>query len=37
MTPGKDNKAVYVPCQAAGVLGSLGDIKDLLSGIGSKG
>ncbi len=36
MTSGKDNKVVYVPYEATGVLGSLGGIKDLLSGIGSK-
>ena len=34
MTSGKDNKAVYVPYEATGVLGSLGGIKELLSGIG---
>ena len=34
MTSGKDNKVVYVPYEATGVLGSLGGIKDLLSGIG---
>ena len=37
MTSGKDNKVVYVPYEATGVLGSLGGIKDLLSGIDSKG
>ena len=36
MTSGKDNKVIYVPYEATGVLGSLGGIKDLLSGIGSK-
>ncbi|MDP6903252.1 MAG: SPFH domain-containing protein [Verrucomicrobiota bacterium] len=36
MTSGKDNKVVYVPYEATGVLGSLGGIKDLLSGIGGK-
>ena len=36
MTSGKDNKVVYVPYEATGVLGSLGGIKDLLSGIDSK-
>ena len=34
MTSGKDNKVVYVPYEATGVIGSLGGIKDLLSGIG---
>ncbi len=34
MTSGKDNKVVYVPYEATGIIGSLGDIKDLLSGIG---
>ena len=34
MTSGKDNKAVYVPYEATGVLGSLGGIKELLSGVG---
>lgn len=37
MTSGKENKVVYVPYEATGVLGSLGGIKDLLSGIGTKG
>ena len=36
MTSGKENKVVYVPYEATGVLGSLGGIKDLLSGIGTK-
>ncbi len=34
MTSGKDNKVIYVPYEATGVLGSLGGIKELLSGIG---
>ena len=34
MTSGKDNKVVYVPYEATGVIGSLGGIKDLLSGMG---
>jgi regulator of protease activity HflC (stomatin/prohibitin superfamily) len=34
MTSGKDNKVVYVPYEATGIIGSLGGIKDLLSGIG---
>ena len=29
MTKGKDNKAVYIPYEATGVLGSIGSIKDL--------
>ena len=33
MTSGKDNKVVYVPYEATGVLGSLGGIKDLLNGV----
>ena len=37
MTSGKDNKVIYVPYEATGVLGSLGGIKDLLSGIDTKG
>ena len=37
MTSGKDNKVVYVPYEATGILGSLGGIKDLLSGIDTKG
>jgi len=36
MTSGKDNKVVYVPYEATGVLSSLGGIKDLLSGIGGR-
>jgi regulator of protease activity HflC (stomatin/prohibitin superfamily) len=32
MTSGKDNKTVYLPYEATGVLSSLGGIKDLLSG-----
>jgi regulator of protease activity HflC (stomatin/prohibitin superfamily) len=34
MTSGKDNKVVYVPYEATGIIGSLGGIKDLLSGVG---
>ena len=30
MTAGKDNKTVYLPYEASGILGSLGGIKDLL-------
>ncbi|MDE5806252.1 MAG: SPFH/Band 7/PHB domain protein [Paramuribaculum sp.] len=29
MTKGKDNKAIYIPYEATGVLGSIGSIKDL--------
>ncbi len=32
MTSGKDNKTVYLPYEATGVLSSLGGIKELLSG-----
>jgi regulator of protease activity HflC (stomatin/prohibitin superfamily) len=32
MTSGKDNKVVYIPFEATGVLSSLGGIKDMLSG-----
>ena len=31
MTSGKDNKVVYIPFEATGVLSSLGGIKDMLS------
>ena len=31
MTSGKDNKTVYLPYEATGVLGSLGNIKELFS------
>ncbi len=31
MTSGKDNKTVYIPYEASGVLSSLGSIKDLFS------
>ena len=31
MTDGKDNKTVYVPYEATGVLGSVGAIKDMFS------
>ena len=30
MTSGKDNKTVYLPYEASGVLSSLGGIKELL-------
>jgi len=32
MTSGKDNKTVYLPYEATGVLSSLGGIKEILSG-----
>jgi len=32
MTSGKDNKTVYMPYEAAGILSSVGGIKDLLKG-----
>lgn len=32
MTSGKDNKTVYIPYEATSLLGSLGDIKDILKG-----
>ena len=31
MTSGKDNKVVYMPYEATGVLSSVGGIKDLLT------
>jgi len=34
MTSGKDNKVVYVPYEATGVISSLGGIKEMLSGLG---
>jgi hypothetical protein len=30
MTSGKDNKTIYIPFEATGVLSSLGGIKDIL-------
>jgi regulator of protease activity HflC (stomatin/prohibitin superfamily) len=30
MTSGKDNKVVYIPYEATGVLSSVGGIKDML-------
>ncbi|MEW6235425.1 MAG: SPFH domain-containing protein [Candidatus Omnitrophota bacterium] len=33
MVSGKDNKVVYIPFEATGVLGSLGGIKEMLTGI----
>ncbi|MNL62591.1 hypothetical protein D3C87_1866240 [compost metagenome] len=35
MVSGKENKVVYMPYEATGVLGSLGGIKELLGGISS--
>ncbi len=32
MVSGKDNKIVYMPYEASGVIGSLGGLKDLLNG-----
>ena len=34
MVSGKDNKVVYMPYEATGVLSSLGGIKELLGGKG---
>ena len=33
---GKNNKVVYLPYEATGVLSSIGGIKDMLSGVGKK-
>jgi hypothetical protein len=33
MVSGKDNKVVYLPYEATGVLSSIGGIKDMLEGI----
>jgi len=33
MVSGKDNKVVYLPIEATGVLGSLGGIKEMLTGV----
>lgn len=33
MTSGKDNKVVYMPYEATGILSSVGGIKDMLTGI----
>lgn len=35
MTSGKDNKTVYLPYEATGVLSSLGGIKEILKGTGT--
>jgi hypothetical protein len=32
MVSGKDNKTVYLPYEASGILSSIGGIKDLLKG-----
>jgi len=36
MVSGKDNKVIYLPYEATGVLSSIGGIKDMLSGIVKK-
>jgi len=36
MVSGKDNKVVYLPFEATGVLSSIGGIKEMLEGIGKK-
>ncbi|ACC97918.1 Chaperone DnaJ domain protein [Elusimicrobium minutum Pei191] len=36
MTEGKDNKLVYMPFEATGVLGAVGAVRDLISGNGKK-
>ncbi|XRK15044.1 regulator of protease activity HflC (stomatin/prohibitin superfamily) [Elusimicrobium posterum] len=36
MTEGKDNKLVYMPYEATGVLGAVGAVKDLISGTPKK-
>lgn len=36
MTSGKDNKVVYMPYEATGVLSSVGGIKDMLTGVTKK-
>jgi len=33
MVSGKDNKVIYLPYEATGILGSIGGIKDMLEGI----
>lgn len=37
MVTGKDNKVVYIPYEATGVLGSIGGIKDLLGPVNKAG
>ncbi|MDP8241138.1 MAG: SPFH domain-containing protein [Candidatus Hatepunaea meridiana] len=36
MVSGKDNKVIYLPYEATGVLSSIGGIKDMLEGVGKK-
>ena len=36
MTSGNQTKTVYMPYEATGILGSLGTVKDLFGGTGSK-
>jgi regulator of protease activity HflC (stomatin/prohibitin superfamily) len=36
MVSGKDNKVVYLPFEATGILGSLGGIKELLTGMNGR-
>ena len=36
MVSGQDNKVVYLPYEATGVLSSIGGIKDMLTGVGKK-
>ena len=36
MVSGKNNKVIYLPYEATGVLSSIGGIKDMLSGIVKK-
>ncbi|HIU38970.1 MAG TPA: SPFH/Band 7/PHB domain protein, partial [Candidatus Limisoma intestinavium] len=31
MVSGKDNKTVYIPYEATGILGSIGSIKDIFA------
>ena len=34
MVSGKDNKVVYMPFEATGVLSAIGGIKEMLQGVG---
>jgi hypothetical protein len=36
MVSGQNNKVVYLPYEATGVLSSIGGIKDMLTGVGKK-
>ncbi|RLC44027.1 MAG: SPFH/Band 7/PHB domain protein, partial [Candidatus Coatesbacteria bacterium] len=36
MVSGKDNKVVYMPFEATGVLSAIGGIKEMLQGVGNK-